>query len=503
MKLPILQKKSNVLTILAILLTAFTNPLPSKEGTKPQKEEKILDFDEIAYNWTRTFAESLQLIKKKHYNPCSNLQEAITKSIDTLLTTLDPHSGCLEPKAYQHILESTSGAFFGIGVVIDNTRNKKDKALTVIETLPDGPAHKAGVRGMDKIAEIEGTPLEGMSTEEAMALLKGKQNTKVTIKVLRGTKNELLTFEITRDVIKERNSLCFYLTNQNIYYISLNMFNEQAINQIKQLLKKSHKKKYKGLILDLRNNSGGLLTSAINIAGLFLPKESLIVTTRDKNNNVIEKYTTKQAPVCTNTMPPVFILINNYTASAAEILAGCLKIHAAQSSGRSPFMVFLVGTKTFGKGSVQEIIPISNNCALKMTTSLYYLPNDTSVQGTGIEPDFVIEKMTELPEQIAWFKKHYGSEKSLTNYIKPVGLKESEKKEKNTKKDDKEKGWSERCKEMLITDNQFRAAVRLINILSNVLQHSPQLVANAPKARELLKKLYPTDEKISMTEVKV
>ncbi len=500
MKLPILSKKRNILAVFITLSLLSIQISYSKEKSK--KEQGSKDFDEIAYNWTRTFAEALQCIKKKHYDPSVNLEDAITKSIDTLLNTLDPHSGCLDPKAYQAIVESTSGAFFGIGVVIDNTRHKKDKQLTVIETLPDGPAYKAGVRGMDKIVEIEGEPLEGMSTEEAMAKLKGKQNTKVTIKVLRGTKNELLTFTIERDVIKERNSLCFYLTDQNIYYISLNMFSEQAINQIKQLLQESRKKQYKGLVLDLRNNSGGLLTSAINIAGLFLPKDSLVVTTRDKANTILEKFTTTQAPVTSEKMPPVFILINNYTASAAEILAGCLKIHAEQMQSTNPLMVFLVGTKTFGKGSVQEIIPVSNNCALKLTTSLYYLPNDTSVQGAGIEPDFLIEKLTELPEQISWFKKHYGTEKALSNYIKPIGFKESTK-ETDAKKADNEKSWTERVKEMLLADNQFLAAIRLINILANAQQNSPQIVSNVNKARKFLKGLYPTDEKIDMTEIKV
>ncbi len=502
MKLPILFKKRNTLLISSLLSLYTLYCFP--EDVNTTKEMTPKEFDEVAYNWSRTFAESLNLIKAKHYDPLPHLESGITKAIDALLSELDPHSGCLDPKAYQHITESTSGSFFGIGVVIDNTRSKKDKHLMVTETLPDGPAFKAGVQGKDKIVEIEGEPLEGMTTEEAMARLKGKQDTKVTIKVLRGAKNDLLAFTITRDVIKERNSLCFYLTDQNIYYISLNMFNEQAINQIKQLLQESRKKKYKGLILDLRNNSGGLLTSAINIAGLFLPKNSLVVTMRDKKNSTLEKYNTAGNPVRTDKMPPVFILINNYTASAAEILAGCLHIHAEQETSKNPLMVFLVGTKTFGKGSVQEIIPISNNCALKVTTSLYYLPNDTSVQGAGIEPDFMIEKLTEVPEQVSWFKKHYGTEKALSNYIKPIGYKEDKTSKKDTaKKDDNEKKWNERVKEMLLADNQFRAAIRLINILDNAQQNSPSLVANVKKARTFLKGLYPTDEAIDMTEIKV
>ncbi|TET06063.1 S41 family peptidase [Candidatus Dependentiae bacterium] len=504
MKLPIPHPKNkNIIPIILLLAGFIVLPLVSKqEITDKPDQKKLQDFDEIVYNWSRTLAETLQTIKKKHYNPYDKLQQGMVKAIDALLNELDPHSSCLGPKEYQNILESTSGAFFGIGVVIDNTRNKKDKSLTIVETLPDGPAHKVGTKAMDKIVEIDGQPLEGMSTEEAMAKLKGKQKTKVQIKVLRGNKNELLTFDITRDIIKERNLLCFYLEDQNIYYISLNIFSEQAINQIRKLLQESHKKNYKGLIMDLRNNSGGLLTSAINIAGLFLPKDSLIVTTRDKNNKELEQYITKQPPVRTNQISPIFILINNYTASASEILAGCLKTYSEKNSENNQLMVFLIGTKTFGKGSVQEIIPISNNCALKVTTSLYYLPDNTPIQGTGIEPDFIVEKVAELPEQVAWFKKHYGSEKSLSNYIKPIGYKEPIKKEK-IKKDDIEKSWIERCKEMLTTDNQFCAAVHLINILYNIRQTNPKQIVTSNQARTFLKSIYPIDKKIVMTEVKV
>jgi len=503
MKLLISYKKSNLLLAIALCGACLCNTTHAKTETIKEEKKEAVDFDENIYSWTRTLAETFNILKKKHYNPTTNLSDAMVKSIDALLNELDPHSNCLGPKEYQNILESTSGSFFGIGVVIDNTRNKKDKTLLVIETLPHGPADKAGVKGMDKIVEIDGKTLEGMSTEEAMAFLKGKKDTKVTIKVLRGNKQDLLSYTITRDVVKERNSLCFYLTDQKIYYISLNMFTEQAIDQIKQLLIESGKRDYKGLILDLRNNSGGLLTSAINIAGLFLPKGSLIVTTRDTKNNILDRFETKQQPVNTGNMPPIFILINNYTASAAEILAGTLKIHAEKSNASKSLMVYLVGTKTFGKGSVQEVIPISNNCALKLTTSLYYLPDGSSIQGAGIAPDFEIEKLTELPEQVSWFKKHYGSEKALSNFIKPVGYKEEKSKEELAKKDDKEKSWTERSKEILENDNQFRAAVRLINILDSTQKTNPTLVSTLPKARNFLKQLYPTDEKIVMKEVKV
>jgi len=267
---------------------------------------------------------------------------------------------------------------------------------------------------MDKIVEVNGNILEGDATEKIIAQLKGERHSSVNVKVMRENNPDLLSFDIIRDVVKEQHSLSFHIKNHDIAYISLSMFTDIASKQIAQLLKKSHEHNYKGLILDLRNNSGGLLTAAIDIASLFLKKGSLIAITKDKNDQETERYVTKNEPIIKNNLP-IFILINNYTASAAEILAGSLKIHSEQLGD---YLAFLVGTKTFGKGSVQEVIPIGNNCALKLTTHLYFLPNDTTIQGTGIEPDFFVEQTTPPSEQVQWFIKHYGREEALENYIK-------------------------------------------------------------------------------------
>ena len=264
-----------------------------------EQKDKPQNFDEIVYNWSRTFAEVFQLTNQKHYK-VSNAEQCMIKSIDTFLSCIDPHSNLLDPKTYKNMLEATSGEFFGIGVVIDNTRNSKDKQLIIIDTIPDGPADKAGLKPFDKIVEIESKALEGMSTDEATAMLKGERNTKVHVKVMRENAPEILSFDITRDIIKEQNSLCFYLQDQDIYYLSLNMFTDTSARQIEQLLTKAHEKEYKGLILDLRNNSGGLLNSAIDIAGLFLDKGSLVVTTKDKHGTVTEEYRTTRDPITTN-----------------------------------------------------------------------------------------------------------------------------------------------------------------------------------------------------------
>lgn len=472
-----------------------------------KKDTPNPNFDEVIYNWSRTLAEAFQLTNQKHYK-VNNVEQCMIKAIDAFLNCIDPHSNLLDPKTYKNMMEATSGEFFGIGVVIDNTRNSKDKQLIIIDTIPEGPADKAGLKPFDKIVEIEGKSLEGMSTDEATAMLKGERNTKVHVKVLRENQPEMLSFDITRDIIKEQNSLCFYIQDQNIYYLSLNMFNDNSSRQLEELLLKAHEKEYKGLILDLRNNSGGLLNSAIDIAGLFLEKGSLVVTTKDKQGKVTEEYRTTRKPLPANI--PIFILINNFTASAAEILAGALKIHAQTPSNGSARMgiknhnplVFLVGTKTFGKGSVQEVIPISNNCAIKITTSLYFLPDDSCVQAEGITPDFEIERFLPPSDQQQWLAKFYGREQALTNHIKLT----DDKKEEDTKKDegkDKLKNWTERAKQTLLNDNQFKETITLINLLSVAKKECSLDLNSRQNCINFINSIFVSNKKLNLIEMKI
>ncbi len=492
------------LACFTVILFIYSLALCANE--KRAEPENANDFDTTVYNATSTLAQVLQLVKQKHYRPTKDLENSLYDGIDTFLSRLDPHSGFLGPKSYNNILNMMSGEFCGIGVVIDVTRQTKDRFLTVVDTICQGPAEKAGVKPFDKIVDIDGQVLEGMSTEEATAKLKGKQGTQVTIKIMRESKGiekgDLLTFDIKRDVIKEQNSRSFLLNDQNVCYIGFNMFTETSVDQLEKLVEQAHKKRYKGIILDLRNNSGGLLQAAIDIAGLFVDKGSQVCVTKDKNNKEIERYVTKRKPISCST-PFIVILINNYTASAAEILAGVLKIHSdAQKKADKP-IVILVGTKSFGKGSVQEIIPLSNDCAAKITTSLYYLPDGNSIQGIGIEPDVIVERTSPLPEQIAWFNANYGHEQALANYIKQDGIDNKEKEAKKPEQKKEVKGLLERTKEMLETDNQFQEAITIINLLNTAKSIAPKTVNNRPSAVDFLKNNYHSNKKIELTEIKI
>jgi carboxyl-terminal processing protease len=498
-------KKVLMLSLLCVSLS-FSSLISEKQTTETPAQISDETFDETIFNWSRTFAQAMDIAHKKHY-AITDPKENMIKAIDGFINSLDAHSNFLDPKTYHEMLEMTSGEFFGVGIVIDNMRKTKDKHLTIVDTIPDGPSDKVGIQPMDKIVEIDGEILEGLSTEKIVAKLKGERHSTVKVKIMRENSPDLLPFDIVRDIVKEQHSLSFHIKSHNIAYISLNMFTDAATKQIETLLKKSQEQHAKGLILDLRNNSGGLLNAAIDIAGLFLKKGSLVALTKDKHGKEIEKYATRRNPVAKNTLP-IFILINNYTASAGEILAGCLKIN---SDTTNDYLVFLVGTKTFGKGSVQEVIPISNNCALKITTCLYFLPDNTTIQGTGIEPDFMIERTTPPTEQIQWFTKNYGREETLDNYIKVT--KEDIPLEK-TKKTDQEKKAApaatkdhsrryDRAKEMLQNDNQLRDCISLISMLHTAQTYTPKLVTTRASALNYLKQNYISGDKLEIEEVKL
>jgi len=446
----------------------------------PEKNENQTT-DDIIFHWIGTFAEVVDLIEKKHYKP-EPIDEAMKKAIKGFVTSFDPHTGFYDEENYKELQDATSGVFYGIGIVIDNTRREKDKGLLVTEVIDGGPADKAGIQPQDKIVEVDGKALEGVTTEKIISMIKGEKNTKVTLKILRDNQPDLLTFTVTRDAVKEQQSLCFLLKDQNIYYLSLSMFSDTSMQQMERLLKHILETNSAGLILDLRNNSGGLLSSVLDICSLFLPKKSIVVTTKNNKGEVLSSYKTEKAPLTTNWSFPIIILVNHYTASAAEILAGALQFYARnQTPNLQMHSVFILGEQTFGKGSVQEIVPMSNNCAIKITTSLYFLPGDNTIQGEGIVPDIPIKRTQPETEQSKWLTMHYGREAKLPNSIN-ISKKESKKDDSSKeKKDGKEKSrYHERIIKMVESDNQLQEAVRVINIINQTTKKT-FLVTELPK----------------------
>ena len=221
-----------------IIVTCLSTSTTEKVSSEKNNENNELSFDEIVFDWSRTFAQAMDIAHKKHYK-IDDLKESMIKAIDGFVSTLDAHSGFLDPKTYKEMLEMTSGEFYGVGIVIDNMRKKKDKHLTVVDTIPDGPADKAGILPMDKIVEVNGKTLEDLPTEEIIAQIKGERNTTVNVKVMRENTPDLLSFDLVRDIVKEQHSLCFNIKSHNISYLSLSMFTDTATKQITELLKQA------------------------------------------------------------------------------------------------------------------------------------------------------------------------------------------------------------------------------------------------------------------------
>lgn len=503
---------------------------PAQKKTVAKEEKKQDKVDGDVYRWLQTYAEIVGLLEEKSFRSV-DFDKYVQNSLKAAMASVDAHSSFFGPDSYKLVLESTSGEFSGIGVSI-NGKTPEDEALSIVDVIEGGPAAKAGLRAGDRIMQVNGEALRGLSTDEVVSKLKGKVGTTVTVKVLR-KKTKPMSFTITRAVVKDQTALCFCFTDHDIYYLSLKVFNELAAGQMEDLLTKANQGTCKGLILDLRRNPGGTMESAISMASFFLDKGSLVVSTKNNKGKLISEYRTSREPLLKSDVP-IFILIDNFTASASEILAGALKHHAGHNKGQKNLRVFLVGTTTFGKGSVQELMPIKNGCAVKVTTMLYYLPDDSSIQAKGIAPDFVIKPKTIPEEDLKWVSELYGRESSLKNHIKVEEvhgktLDEAKKVAETAKKEQKPKSFwqkligkedlpegmqhddddddddtevtdpkdkkttEEKQREAIALDVQVQASVNMINMLRIAKKADPELSKTRENALAFLKKNYLTD----------
>ncbi len=481
-----------------ILLTALCAPYINTKSkilktTLNKSEQTIMSM-------SGTLNEVINLVQYRYYKALE--PDAITQAMDDTLQAYvhrDPHSGYLSPKELNNLTSSMSGEFYGIGVVLPGDKEIEEEALPFIEIIPDGPGDRAGLKTGDKLIEIDGHAIKGLKIDEVMAKLKGERNTKVKIRVMREKYPDALDIEVTRDIIKDEVSLSFYLPQHNICYLFLPIFGEKSAKHIEALLKHAQQKKCKGIIIDLRNNTGGLFEGAIDIASLFLPKGTTVVVTKNRDNKITQTWKTKKQPLKNIGSIPIFFIVNNYTASAAEILAGTLRLYAQQNNKLS---VFIVGTQTFGKGSVQEVIPLREGGALRLTTSLYFLPQNTCIQGKGIEPDFIIEDRPLPSDTVKWMTDHYGRESALKGSIKPVTNQEADKKKKKEKDKNqkKEKEWKEKRKEWLANNYLFQTTINLIDLLFTAKKANPNMLSYSQQ-QTFLKENYVIDKSITLQEI--
>jgi carboxyl-terminal processing protease len=464
--------------------------------------DPLAEFDKSVYEWTKPLTEALHAVRTKYYKNIDP-KDPLIKAAKAFINALDPHSDFVDPQEFKSIQETTQGEFFGIGIAVDNSKKPEQEYLIIADIIAGGPAEKAGLRKDDKIVEVDDVSVRGLTVNEIIGKIKGEKGKKVHLKIQRNTSAELLPFDIVRDVVKDQNALCFYFKDLNIFYLSLNMFTENSTNQVEELLKKCQTSKAKGLIIDLRNNAGGLLTAAIDIAGIFLDEGSLVVTTKNRDQTVLEKYTTKRKPLGITNIP-IFIIVNNFTASAGEILPGSLRAHAEMKNNNSPKQIFIVGSTTFGKGSVQEVIPTCNDCAIKLTTALYYLPDDTSLQGIGIKPDFTITPRFAPTKDMIWFNKFFGQESALKNAIEfdeAATQENTNNKKDKPKEPEKPKTPQEKRQEQIGSDYLILSTVRLISMFDMAKRVFPEQTKTRQESIKLLKSLYNPDDTIVMEEI--
>ena len=467
-----------------------------KSRGKAKSQMASSEFDQL-----RKYAEVVALIKEKSVRPF-DMESFVSVSLKAAAPDSDPHSAFIE--SLDDILESTSGKFSGIGVSIIS-KLPEDDNLTIVDVIGEGPAERAGLKAQDAIVEVNGEKLRGLSSDEVVGKLKGETGTSVALKVLRNKK--MLEFSVTRDTIKNEVSNFYHFPKQNVYYLSLRMFTDNACTRVQELVQIAKKNSARGLIFDLRRNPGGVLDTAVDMAGLFVDKGSVVVYTKGRGGKVISEYKTTTEPILRTRMP-IFMLVDNFTASASEILSGTLRHYSAlysQDASRKDderLMVFVLGVKTFGKGSVQEVIPISNGSALKLTTMLYYLPNNESIQATGVMPDIVLHPKIDPTDEMKLMQSFHGNESSIKHHITREEVDAFEGKDKQVaeiaKKEVKEETFEEKHQKSIKSDETILSAVRMISLL----EEAPKKAVNTrPKALSYLQQHYVTQDDLELEKV--
>ena len=377
-----------------IIVLLFTGQIIHAEDI-PIPEAGELPVDQI-----RTFAEVFAKIKKDYVE---NVEDGtlLENAIKGMLEGLDPHSSYLDEDAYLDLQEGTSGEFGGLGIEV----GMEDGFIKVISPIDDTPAQKAGMQSGDLVIRLDETPVKGLSLNDAVTRMRGEPGTDITLTILREGEDKPLKITITRDVIKVK-SVRTQTLEPGFGYLRISHFQSRTAEDARaglQQLKQDNNGNLNGLILDLRNNPGGILSAAVGISDLFLDK-GLIVYTEGRIDDSRLKFNAKPADILDNA--PMVVLVNAGSASASEIVAGALQDHKR---------AIIMGQKTFGKGSVQTVLPISNAAALKLTTARYFTPSGRSIQVSGIEPDVIIARVK--VESLENEETHIITEENLNRHL--------------------------------------------------------------------------------------
>jgi carboxyl-terminal processing protease len=361
-------KSVKKVAVVSALLLVLTLSLGGGVASKSQDTS-------ATYENLRLFTEVLSIVQSQYVDEVPP-KDIIYNAIKGTLRGLDPHSSFLDPEMYREMQVETSGSFGGLGIEI----TLRDDILTVVAPIEGTPAYRAGIQPGDRIVKIEGISTKDMQLTDAVKRMRGKPGSKITISVVREGWTEPKDFDITREQIRVQSVKSQELET-GIEYIRLRQFQEQTAQDMEAALDKFSKGgKVQGLVLDLRNNPGGLLTSAVEVSEKFLDAGKLVVYTEGRVRAQNMRFQANARRVYTDF--PIVILVNQGSASASEIVAGAL-----QDWGRG----IVLGTQSFGKGSVQTIIPLSDGSGLRLTTAKYYTPKGRSIHGKGITPDIIVE----------------------------------------------------------------------------------------------------------------
>lgn len=339
----------------------------------------------------RTFADVFNAVKTGYVEPVED-KSLITHAISGMLSNLDPHSAYLDSEAFKDLQVGTQGEFGGLGIEV----GMEDGFVKVISPIEDTPAFRAGIKSGDLIIKLDETSVKGLTLNDAVKRMRGKPKTQITLTIARKGEAKPIVFTLTREVIKVQ-SVKSKMLEPGYAIVRVAQFQENTAQSLAKHLENLYKQgQLKGLVLDLRNDPGGLLHGAIGVSAAFLPTRSLVVSTDGRTEDAKRKYYASTEDYLRGTkddfakaLPPgiksvpMVVLVNAGSASASEIVAGALQDHKR---------AVLLGTQTFGKGSVQTILPLTNNTAIKLTTARYYTPNGRSIQAKGITPDIIVEE---------------------------------------------------------------------------------------------------------------
>ncbi len=425
-----MRKKTSILTV-SLLCLMLVSPL-----AEAAKQSKAQTEDADTYELLNLFGEVMERAKVSYVEDVSE-KNLIESAINGMLSSLDPHSSFLDDQSFKYMSEQTKGKFGGLGIEV----TMENGVVKVVSPIDDTPASKAGLKPGDYITNIDGEAVMGMTLNDAVDKMRGKIGSKVKL-TIRRINEKPLEVTLKREEIKIQ-SVKNSIKADDVVYIRISSFSEDVDTMTAKAIKDAKKKlgdKLKGVVIDVRNNPGGLLDQAVNVSDLFLDKGE-IVSTRSRNEEDTVKYTAKEGDIAKGL--PIVVIINDGSASASEIVAGALQDHKR---------AIILGEKSFGKGSVQTVIPLGKYGAMRLTTARYYTPSGRSIQAKGIEPDIEVK-----PAKVEVLDTGVGfSEAEFSN-----ALKNETSGDKNSKNADQKKAEAEE----LAKDYQLSRAIDLVKAL--------------------------------------